>query len=173
MTAAQIYESVTNGGTTDFADVVAILHRHRPGCLIGGLAVNCYVEPVYTLDVDLVVITANLSPIERELGDAGFKVERFAHLMNAGRTGSKLNVQFTTDGRYQEFLEEATAREVLGINVPVASLENIVRGKIWAWQDAQPRLSKRKKDELDLIRIGEAHPALGQLIPEEIAAHLG
>ena len=60
MTATEIYESVTNGGASDFAEVVAVLNRYKPWCLIGGLAVNCYVEPVYTVDVDLVVVAANL-----------------------------------------------------------------------------------------------------------------
>jgi hypothetical protein len=173
MTATEIYESVTNGGASDFSDVATVLNRNRPWCLIGGLAVNCYVEPVYTVDVDLVVVAANLSQIERELEETGFKVEHFEHSTNAQRPGSKLNVQFTTDGRYQDFLSNATERDVLGIRVPVASLENIIRGKVWAWQDATRRLSKRKKDELDLIRIAEAHSQLRQLIPREIVAQLG
>src|SRR3984893_19028042 len=46
MTAAEIYNSVTNGGASDFAEVAAILDRHGLWCLIGSLAVNCYVEPV-------------------------------------------------------------------------------------------------------------------------------
>lgn len=173
MTAAEIYESVTNGGASDFADVVAILNRNKPWCLIGGLAVNCYVEPVYTIDVDLVVIATSLSQIEREIEAAGFNVEQFEHSTNAQRPGSKLNVQFTTDSRYQEFLENAAEREVLGLRVPVASLEDIIRGKTWAWQDATRRLSKRKKDELDLIRIAETHPHLRHLIPKEIVTQLG
>src|SRR6266498_3291814 len=127
MTAAEIYESVTNGGASDFAEVVTVLNRNKPWCLIGGLAVNCYVEPVYTVDVDLVVVAANLSQIERE---------------------------------------------VLGIRVPVANLEDIIRSKVWAWQDATRRLSKRKKDELDLIRIAEAYPRLRPLIPNKIVAQL-
>lgn len=172
MTAAEVYESVTNGGTSDFADVVAILNRNRPWCLIGGLAVNCYVEPVYTIDVDLVVVAAKLSQIEHDLKSEGFKVERFEHSMNAQRAASKLIVQFTTDPRYQEFLESTSEREVLGISVPVASLENIIRGKLWAWQDEKRRLSKRKKDELDLLRIAESHPRLRQLIPKEITKQL-
>jgi hypothetical protein len=173
MTAAEIYDSVTNGGASDFSDIAAVLDRTKPWCLIGGLAVNCYVEPVYTVDVDLVVVAANLSQIERDLQAAGFKVQRFEHSMNAQRAGSKLNVQFTTDSRYQDFLKETTEREVLGIRVPVASLENIIRGKAWAWLDAKRRLSKRKKDELDLIRIAEAYPHLHRLIPDQIVAQLG
>ena len=172
MTAAEVYESVTNGGASDFAKVTTVLNRHKPWCLIGGLAVNCYVEPVYTVDVDLVVVAAKLTQIERELEGAGFKVTRFAHFTNAQRPGSKLNVQFTTDSRYQSFLANATERDVLEICVPVASLEDVIRGKVWAWQDATRRLSKRKKDELDLIRIAETYPQLRALIPDEIVAQL-
>ncbi len=172
MTATQIYESVTNGGASDFAEVVTVLNRNKPWCLIGGLAVNCYVEPVYTVDVDLVVVATNLPQIERELEALGFKVTRFEHSTNAQRPGSKLNVQFTTDSRYQGFLTNATEREVLEICVPVASLEDVVRGKVWAWQDEQRRSTKRKKDELDLLRIAEVYPQLQGLIPHEIVAQL-
>jgi len=160
MTAAEIYESVTNGGATDFAELVTVLNRNKPWCLIGGLAVNCYVEPVYTVDVDLVVVAANLEQIGRELEAAGF------------RLSSELNVQFTTDARYQDFLAGATERQVLGLAVPVASLQEIVRGKVWAWQDKERRSTKRKKDKLGLMRIAEAHPKLRGLIPAEIVKQL-
>jgi hypothetical protein len=172
MTAAEIYDSVTNGGANDFAEVVTVLNRNRPWCLIGGLAVNCYVEPVYTVDGHVVVVAANLEQIGRELEAAGFRVKRFEHWVNAQRPRSELNVQFTTDSRYQDFLAGATQREVLGVAVPVASLEDIVRGKVWAWQDKQRRSTKRKKDELDLMRIGEAHSQLRPLIPAEIVKQL-
>ena len=172
MTATEVYEAVTNGGASDFADVVTILNRHKPWCLIGGLAVNCYVEPVYTVDVDLVVIATNLEQIGHELKAGEFKVKLFEHSMNAQRPSSKLNAQFTTDPRYQDFIRGATDHDVLGIRVPVASLENIVRGKVWAWTDQKRRSTKRKKDELDLMRIAEAHPELRRLIPAEIVSQL-
>lgn len=172
MTATEIYESVTNGGASDFAEVVTVLDRHQPWCLIGGLAVNCFVEPVYTVDVDLVVVATNREQIGRELATAGFQVKQFEHSMNAQRPGSELNVQFTTDPRYQSFLANTSEYAVLGVTVPVASLDNIIRGKIWACQDAKRRLSKRKKDELDLIRIAESHPEMRDLIPREIVEQL-
>ena len=83
--------------------------------------------------------------------------------------GSELRIQLTTDARYQDFLTETRLMEVLGEQLPVASLTNIVRGKIWAWQDETRRPTKRKKDELDLMRILEAHPELRSLMPEEIS----
>ncbi len=172
MTAAEAYESITGGGTTDFADAAEVLEQYKPWCLIGGLAVNCYVEPVYTLDADIVLVTEQLADIERELIGRGFQTERFAHSLNARRGKGRLNLQFTTDLRYQEFLKNAAAADVLGLRVPVASLADLVRGKVWAWQDAQRRFSKRKKDELDLIRIAEAHPEMRDLMPPEITAQL-
>ncbi|MBV9007778.1 MAG: hypothetical protein JO354_01245 [Verrucomicrobia bacterium] len=172
MTAAQAYDLIMNGGTSDFADAVAILEKHRPWCLIGGLAVNCYVEPVYTLDADIVVIAERLPEAEREFSERGFRIQRFAHSLNAQRGKGKLNLQFATDERYQKFLDNAAPAEVLGLCVPVASLNDLVRGKTWAWQDEQRRLSKRKKDELDLIRIAEAHPEFRSILPPEIVRQL-
>ncbi len=170
MTATEVYESVTNGGVNDFADVVAILQRHGPWCLIGGLAVNCFVEPVYTMDADLVVVAENLETISTELVAKGFLIRRFAHSLTAQRANSKLNIRFTTDGGHQEFLRDPTDAEVLGLKIPVASLENIVRAKVWAWRNRERRLSKRKKDELDLIRIAESYPKLRALMPAEITS---
>src|SRR5438874_2941355 len=111
MTAEEIFESVTNGGANDFAATVRILQRSGPWCLIGGLAVNCYVEPVYTVDADIVVVTENLAAIANELRDAGFGIQQFEHSLNARKPACQLNVQFTQDDRYQDFIRRAQPRE--------------------------------------------------------------
>ena len=172
MTATEIFESVTNGGSSDFALVVQILYKYGRWCLVGGLAVNCYVEPVFTVDADLVVLSTELSAIQAELIARGFSVEEHPHSVNAQMKGSQLRIQFTVDQRYQKFLADTKTFTVLGERVPVASLENIVRGKIWAWSDPKRRLSKRKKDELDLIRIAERYPELRGLMPPVISKQL-
>jgi hypothetical protein len=82
---------------------------------------------------------------------------------------SELRIQFSLDPRYQEFVTDAEQREVLDERVPVASLINIVRGKVWAWSDHNRRPTKRKKDELDLMRILEAYPELRRMMPKEIS----
>ncbi len=69
-------------------------------------------------------------------------------------------------------MKNTKIQEVLDQQVPVASLENIVTGKIWAWSDERRRLSKCKKDELDLIRIAEAYPGFREVMPEEIRKQL-
>jgi hypothetical protein len=46
MTVAEVYKSVTNGSASDFRALVRILKAHPPWCLVGGLALNCCLEPI-------------------------------------------------------------------------------------------------------------------------------
>ena len=160
----------TQGGATDFVRVIEGCKSFEPYCLIGGLAVNCFVEPVYTLD--LVVIASNLARLSAYLLQQGFKTEEHPHSVNVQAPGSELRIQFTTDARYQAFLARSIEAVVLGVNVRVACLEDIVRGKLWAHSDPRRRLSKRKKDELDLIRLAEAYPELRSLYPRDLQNQL-
>jgi len=153
----------THGGATDFARLVNACESFGAYCLIDGLAVNCYVDPVYTLDADLVVTASSLSKLSAHFEEQG---------LNALAPESKLRIQFSTDDRYQAFLHRAVEAEVLGVRVNVACLQDVVQGKLWAYSDPRRRLSKRKKDELDLIRLAEAFPSLKSLYPTELREQL-
>ena len=121
MTAVEAYEMTSQGGATDFAEVIQLCRGLGPYCLIGGLAVNCYVEPVYTMDAELVLVAAHLPALPPRLAEAGFAVDRFPHAVNAKRGDSQLRIPFTTDARYQDFPGRASLRTVLGELVMVAS----------------------------------------------------
>jgi hypothetical protein len=136
--------------------------------LIGGLAVNCYVEPVYTLAADLVVVSCVLHNLAAHLVEDGFRTQAHQPTVIALAAGSDLRIQFTTDERYQAFLSRGVEAEVLGLRVKVACLDDVVQGKLWAYGDPRRRLSKRKKDELDLIRLAEAYPHVRSVLPREI-----
>ena len=168
MTAAEAYELTTQGGTTDFARVIAACEASGSWCLIGGLAVNVFVEPVYTPDAGLVVIASGLRGLAENLRRQGFIIEEHEHSLNARGLGSDLRIQFTTDERYQAFLARSVQAVVLGIPVRVACLEDTTQGKLWAYGDPHRRFSKRKKDELDLIRLAEAWPELRPKYPTEL-----
>jgi hypothetical protein len=56
--------------------------------------------------------------------------------------------------------------------VKVACREDVTQGKLWAYEDLSQRLSKRKKDELDLIRLAEAYLELKSLYPSELRDQL-
>jgi len=122
VTAVEAYELTTQGGATDFARLIEACESFGPYCLIGGLAVNCYVEPVYTLDADLVVIASNLAKLSAHLQDRGFKTEEHPHSVNALAPVSQLRIRFTTDERYQAFLARSVEAEVLGVHARVACL---------------------------------------------------
>ena len=81
-------------------------------------------------------------------------------------------VQLHTDPRYNAFLNGAAVRDVLGVPLPVASLENILQGKIWAALDPTRRPSKRQKDLADIARLIESYPQIRERVPDEILARL-
>ncbi|HXP88297.1 MAG TPA: hypothetical protein VN841_26435 [Bryobacteraceae bacterium] len=69
-------------------------------------------------------------------------------------------------------MDRSIEAEVLGVRVRIACLEDVTRGKLWAYSDPKRRLSKRKKDELDLIRLAEKHPELRSMYPRELQEQL-
>jgi len=140
-------------------------------CVIGGQAVNAYVEPVVSLDLDIAVAAEGLPSAEAALG-RHFRVERFAYSVNVSEVGSDLRVQLQTDPRYCDFVARATRRQVLGLTLPVASLEDVLQGKVWAVLDATRRPSKRQKDLADISRLLEAHPELRPHVPAEVLARI-
>lgn len=140
-------------------------------CVIGGQGVNAYVDPLVSLDLDLVVAVDQIEALTRLLA-AQFTVERFPHSLNVGEGGSKLRVRIQTDPRYFAFVERARSASVLGLTLPVARVEDILQGKIWAAQDLTRRPSKRRKDLLDIERIVDTYPALREQVPQDILERL-
>ncbi|MCZ7641230.1 MAG: hypothetical protein M5U12_37370 [Verrucomicrobia bacterium] len=56
--------------------------------------------------------------------------------------------------------------------LPVAALEDLVQGKLWAATDPARRASKRAKDEADLVRFCESHPRMLSTIPPGLFARI-
>jgi len=165
MQALAFWKAVTMDQAGFLEGLIAVLEGNGIRyCVIGGQAVNAYAEPLVSLD--LAVATEHLGRAEDALGKK-FKVERFAHSLNVSMTGSDLRVQIQTDPRYATFLERASVREVLGLRLPVASVEDVLQGKVWAALDAE-----RRKDLLDIERILESRPELRERVPQEIIARL-
>ncbi len=141
-------------------------------CLIGGLAVNAYVEPVVSLDLDIVPASENIGAICREAKERGLKVEQFEHSVNIASDSSDLRIQLQTDPRYQSFVSTGQERDVLGYKIKVARLEDVLQGKVWAYMDKTRRKSKRQKDLADIFRIIEKHPQLEASLPQNLQDEL-
>lgn len=101
-----------------------------------------------------------------------FKVERFAHSLNVSESDSDLRLQVQTDERYPPFVDRAAMRQILGKMLSVASIEDVLQGKIWAASDPTRRSSKRLKDLSDIARILEVRPDLIDRVPDEIRQRL-
>lgn len=140
-------------------------------CVVGGQAVNAYVEPLVSLDLDLAISAEDIDRLKGLLSPE-FSVQRFEHSINVSAYGSDLRVQFQTDPRYASFPERASRRTVLGVELPVARLEDVLDGKVWAAGDPARRPSKRQKDLADIARLLETFPELRERVPGELLAKL-
>ncbi|HEV8131570.1 MAG TPA: nucleotidyl transferase AbiEii/AbiGii toxin family protein, partial [Acidobacteriota bacterium] len=158
---------------TDFLErLIAVLNQRAIRfCVVDGQAVNAYAEPVVSLDLDLAVAVEQMGQLKSELGKE-FNLQSFEHSLNVSALESDLRVQIQTDPRYSAFVDRAEERTILGLRLPVARIEDVLQGKVWAVQDRTRRSSKRQKDLADISRLLEAHPALRKLVPEEILSRL-
>ena len=77
-------------------------------------------------------------------------------------------MQIQTDSRYLDFPDRAVPREVLGLTLPVASLEDLLQGKIWAASDPERQPTRRQKDLLDIARLIEKYPHLYERVPGDL-----
>lgn len=173
MTGKTFLNSVANGETDIVSILISVLAETGSAyCVIGGFGVNAYAEPVVSLDIDVVVVSDHISDVRSAAKSRGMKVEEFEHSVNISVSGSDLRIQLQTDPRYQDFLARSEQRDVLGYDMSVASLQDILRGKVWAYCDETRRKSKRQKDLSDIMRLAETHPGLRNELPPEIASQL-
>jgi hypothetical protein len=168
MTKKEFINTVANGKVDVlqiFLDAVSQIGADY--CVIGGLAVNAYAEPVVSLDLDIVVAATDIEAVCTAVAKH-FTIERFAHSINLSSSESDLRIQLQTDPRYQEFIRNATVKSVLGYEMRVATVEDVLQGKIWAYSDKERRMSKRQKDLADIVRLIEVYPELADKVPPEI-----
>jgi hypothetical protein len=173
MTPKEFINSLANGKSDVIQIFLDILNEtHSRYCLIGGLAVNAYVEPVVSMDMDIVAAVENVEVICRKTLEKGLKVQQYEHSVNISSTNSDLRIQLHTDARYQKFIDHAGERNVLGYTMKVAPLEDILQGKVWAYSDLERRRSKRQKDLADIFRIIEMYPELGAKLLDTLRKEL-
>jgi len=120
-----------------------------------------------SLDLDLVVAVDQIAKVET-LFEEHFVVKRFPPSLKVTIPNSDVRVQIQTDERYSSFLERAAPRSILGMNLPVARVEDVLQGKLWAALDSERRGSKRQKDLADIARILENYPQFRSQVPPEI-----
>ena len=174
MTERDFFNAVSNGQEDVPQMLLDILAETGAAyCVIGGLAVNAYTEPVVSLDLDIVIAVEGVERLCDSAARGGLKIERFEHSINLASPKSDLRIQIQTDERYQAFIARSTLKKVLGYKMNTAAPEDVLQGKIWACSDQQRRRSKRQKDLADILRLIEANPDLDKLLPTEVRERLG
>jgi len=172
MQAYEYWKVVAEDKANLLDQLFALLEQnHIRYCVIGGQAVNAYADPVVSLDLDIVIALEQIEQAKR-LFTTEFSVTELAHSLNITLYGSKVRVQIQTDPRYFDFVERARHHEVLGLILPVAAVEDVLQGKVWAFLDSQRRASKRQKDLADIARLVERYPHLRDDLPEEVSQRL-
>ncbi len=169
MTKKEFMNNLANGEVDilqQFIDLITELKIDY--CVVGGLAVNAYAEPVVSLDLDIVVAVKEIDRLCKAAGKM-FNIKEYPHSLNLSSSKSDLRIQIQTDPRYQDFIKKAEIKNVMGYKVRVACLEHVLKGKIRAYSDETKRKSKRQKDLADIFRMVEAYPDLKELLPESIS----
>jgi alkylation response protein AidB-like acyl-CoA dehydrogenase len=157
--------------TEEFQILVEILNEHGPWCVFGDLAVICWTMPQHSLDASVVVAASVLPDVRDNLIAAGFAVEEYPTYLYARLPRGQLQIQVMAQFRHQGFCERAKKFEVLGQVVPVASLTDVIREKIWSWRDEKRLAFKREQDETDLVMLLIWYPEMRFMMPEEIQSH--
>ena len=169
MTDKKFMNAVANAETDTLQHLLKILVETSSAyCAVGDFAVNAYAEPVVSLDLDVIVTADKVDAVTAAAEAQGLKVEQCEHRVNLTSEKSDLRIQLQTDARYQEFLARSAERDILGYRLRVASLEDVLQGKVWAYLDKSRRRSKRQKDLADIMRLVEAHPTLEAQLPPTI-----
>ncbi|HEV2721482.1 MAG TPA: nucleotidyl transferase AbiEii/AbiGii toxin family protein [Thermoanaerobaculia bacterium] len=172
MNSLQFWKAVTMDRSDFLEGFLSVLETLGVDfCVVGGVAVNAYSEPIVTEDFDVAVVMADLPRVEKALAEK-FEVRRFPHSLNVSSPDSKLRLQIQTDPRYGAFVGRARIREVMDLQLPVAAPEDLLQGKIWAVQDEGRRRTKRLKDLTDISRLIDAYPDLSERVPPDILARI-
>jgi len=158
-------------------DILAALDRHGVRyVLIGGLAAILYGAPHVTTDVDVVPEEtkdnlARLSATLKELNarirvageDAGIPLDHSAESIARARIWNlvtdqgNLDITFVPSGTtgYGDLVRDAEAMNVRGVDVPVASLADVIRSKEAAGRERDRAILPTLRRLLDRQRSGE------------------
>ncbi len=168
MTAKEFQKLVTED-RSDFLDrFLALLANLKIDyCVIGGLAVNAYAEPLITLDCDVIAVASRVEELAKELRKQ-CRVERFEHSLNLTDPQSRIRIQIQMDKHLQGFLPRKRKAVVLEREMFVASPEDLLASKIDAYREPTRRRTKREKDRLDILRLVDVQPQLKQLVPSNL-----
>ena len=83
MTKKEFFNSIVNGSIDAIQLFLDQLDETESDyCIIGGLAVNAYAEPVVSLDMDIVIIVNKLDELCDRVLSSGMSIKKFPNSIN-------------------------------------------------------------------------------------------
>lgn len=165
MKANEFYNKATNSKFDIIAEFLGLLHNEGIAyCVIGGVGINAYCEPLLTLDFDCVIAKDRIKDLKEKIKAKGFKIKTHPHTYEVIHPNSDVRIQLQRDERYQGFIKGASFLTVLDYKMKVAKKEDLLYSKLWAFQDKTRNKLKREKDILDIHRLTDKYPELKPLV---------
>lgn len=172
MQAYAFFKTVTGDRDNLLERLLKLLDQNNiQFCVIGSAAVSAYAEPLIGLDFDIVITNYQLGRFESLLVNT-FRVKRTPRQIEITMPNSALRVNVFTETRYADFVERAEMRNVFGAELPVARPDDVLRGTLWASEDAARAGWKRSKDLLDVARLVQTNPKLRARVPPAVLSKL-
>lgn len=168
MGALAFWRAVVNDRSNFLGRVIDLLEGEGVRyCVIGGVGVNAYAEPVVTQDLDIIIAIEDMERA-RGLLEREFKVREFERSYNVYDPDSKLQVQVRRDSALSSVVDRAEVRGVMDLPLPVVSVDDLFELKLAAATEPTQRMSKRGKDFLDLGPLVMMFPYLHERIPDAV-----
>lgn len=172
MQALQFFKSVTADKSNFLERLLNLLNDNSIRyCVIGTVAASAFVEPLVSLDFDLVITSYQLGRFEALLAST-FIVKRGPRVIEIRAPDSRLRANVYTESRYAGFVERAEMRNVLELTLPIAQLDDILQARVWAWQDAGRKQTKRNFDLAEIALLLDRYPRLKSTVPPAILTKL-
>lgn len=172
MQARSFFRAVSNDRSNLIDRLLGLMHANGIRyCVIGGLAVSAYAEPLVGLELDLIVANYQLGRFESLLASA-FLVRRSPRFIEITAPDSGVRVNVWTESRFAEFVDRAQPRTVLEIELPVAALEDVFAATVWNASDLSRSPVKRQRDLVDLARLLQAYPKYSSRVPPAVKGQL-
>ncbi len=78
MKTNEFFKKLTNSEFDIIKEIIGIIEKNKIDyCVIGGMAMNAYCDPLLTLDFDIVVEKDKLKGLRKILKDKGFKIKSY------------------------------------------------------------------------------------------------
>jgi hypothetical protein len=172
MQARAFWRAVTVDRSNLLEQFFELLRAHEVRfCLIDGQALNAYVDPVVSLDLDVVIASHQLADVEPLL-EARFNVERFPHSLNVSGAGSDLRIQIQLDSPIQRVRRTRARPRCAGVAIASRDARGRLARKNLGSSGCDATGQQTPEGSCGYCSFLEGAPDLRSMVPDDVLARL-